>query len=190
MVYTTERLTEILVSEFDRCTSIISDKPRNHRTSFDAEQDAIACQAYHDIKRQIWHYQIHNQISGLVWCEYEYAGNAITFPKVHDQLIAIERDLDALKAYKKRVVQWWLKVTGNREIWRETLDSQRILNTVEDVLQVAQVVDWAIPVIEDSPSVNIILRLEWGIPEDVNRSNRPASGCVTFGTQYQRMTME
>ncbi|MEB3211849.1 MAG: hypothetical protein VKL39_10865 [Leptolyngbyaceae bacterium] len=181
MNYTTERLTEILVTEFDRCTSIISDKPQYLRTSFDAEQDAIACQAYQDVKRQIWHYQIHNQVSGLVWCEYEYAGHAVTFPKVHSQLIAIDRDIETLKAYKTRVVQWWLDVVGDRPVWREYLDHQRIKSTIEDVLQVAQVVDWAIPVIEDDPKVQVLLCLEWGIPEDVNRTSRPASGSVIFG---------
>jgi hypothetical protein len=183
MIYTTERLSEILANELDRCTSIISDKPQYMRTSFDAEQDAIACQAYQDVKRQIWHYQIHNQISGLVWCEYEYAGHAITFPKVHSQLIAIDQDIEALKAYKQQVVQWWIDVVGDSKVWREYLDHQRVTSTIEDVRQVAQVVDWAIPVIEDMPKFQVILRLEWGIPEDVNRASRPASGCVMFGAE-------
>ena len=181
MIYTTERLTEILVTELDRCTSIISDKPHYCRTSFDAEQDAIACQAYQEVKRQIWHYQLHNQVSGLIWCEYEYAGHAVTFPKLHSQLIALEQDIDALKAYKKKVVQWWLAVVGDREIWREGLSGYEITCPLEDVLQLVNIVDWAIPAIEDSPRMRIMLSLEWGVPEDVGRVSQPASGSVVVG---------
>ena len=180
MVYTTEKLTEILVDEFERCSSIISDKPQNQRTTFDIEQDAIACKAYQEIMRQIWHYQLQHQISGLVWCEYEYVGYAVAFPKVHENLVALEGDIDVLRAYKQHVIQWWLNVVGGRRIWRDYSEGQRVLSDVRHVLRVAQHVDWAIPVIEDFPVPRITVHLEWGVPEDVDRIDRPASGCVTF----------
>ena len=180
MVYTTEKLTEILVDEFERCASIISDKPQQCRTAFDMEQDAIACNAYQDVMRQIWHYQLQHQISGLIWCEYEYAGHAIIFPKVHEHLVALEGDIDALKAYKQRVIQWWLHIIDDRRIWRDYSEGQRVLSDVRTVLQIAQHVDWAIPMIEDFPIPQITIRLEWGVPEDVVRMDRPASGCAIF----------
>lgn len=180
MIYTTEHLTSILVREFDRCTSIISDKPNQLRSAFDIEQDAIACTAYRDIRKQVWDYQMQHQISGLVWCEYDYAGHAIAFPKPHDQLIAIENDIEALKAAKRDVVQWWLKVVEGKTIWRDYDADHRLISNREEVVSIARRADWAIPVIDHGLTPRVILTLEWGVPEDAVRGDRPSSGRINF----------
>jgi hypothetical protein len=180
MAYTTGKLTEILLDEFERCTSIISDKPHHLRTAFDLEQDAIACKAYQEVTRQVWHYQIHHQVSGLIWCEYEYRGHTIQFPKKHGQLITISSDIKILKAYKNRVVEWWLNVIGGKTIWCTYSDEHEVISSTDHALRVARDVDWAIPLIDDFPVPRITLSLEWGIPEDVDQLHKPTSGRVSF----------
>lgn len=180
MIYTTEKLTEILQEEFERCTAIISDKPHHLRTTFDLEQDAIACKAYQEVNRQVWHYQIQYEVSGLVWHEYKYSGHTIRFPKKHGQLITIDSDIETLKAYKNKVVEWWLNVINGKTIWCTYSEEHEVISNIDHALRVARNVDWAIPNIDDFPVPRITLCLEWGIPEEVSWSHKPTSGRVSF----------
>ena len=129
--------------------------------------------AYQDFRRQIHEYQKQYQVSGLIWRTCTYQGQSICFPEVHNQLIPVEGDKEALMLAKSSIIDFWRKMTKNMNYWLVAHRRRPIDNdSMEELIQQSE---WAEI---DAARTELYLGLCWGNPQEYQYQwAKPHSGC-------------
>ncbi len=180
MTYTTQQLIEILETEM-RATwrgerILLSSQNRIDNPVLAKAinlEKANKVFAYQDFRRQIHEYQKQYQVSGLIWRKCTFWGQSISFPELHNQLIAVEGDKETLMSFKNEILQFWQTVTQEMKFWL-VAHSRRPLpqdSLGELILQS----EWAEL---DAARTELYLGLCWGNPQDYQYQwAKPQSGC-------------
>jgi len=180
--YTTDQLVEIVIKE--QCACLNGDRlnlnvevgsPFIDR--FISTQGMQRFTAYQDFRRIIHDYQREHQVSGIVWRTLSFRTNELYYPQVHDQLIAIDGDLDILRQAKPRVLDFWYQSTEDMDL-SLLIDHGRQYRLIhhEDVHAIVQGSDWATLFKPENssypfpgrPNLGLILQLGWGFPREWN----------------------
>jgi hypothetical protein len=129
--------------------------------------------AYRDFRHQVHEYQKQHQVSGIIWRSVSFDNVSLSFPEVHNQLIAIPGDKDILIAAKESVLSFWREVTTKMNFWLAESTPQPI--NLAYVEKLAHDSEWA----EIDPALNeVYLGLCWGNPQDYRYLwAKPKSGC-------------
>ncbi|MBC6480729.1 MAG: hypothetical protein GDA56_26125 [Hormoscilla sp. GM7CHS1pb] len=184
-VYSTEELIEILASERQACI-------KGERLNLKAKASgnpAIDCllnveglqkfTAYQDFKATVHRYQRERQVSGIVWRHLQVKGKTLHYPVVHEQLIALSRDLEILKAHQAEVLAFWQEVTLGMELYL-TVASGKDYRPIApgEVEGLARRTEWVyLWKWEKSDFLEMVLQLGWGKPSEASyRRGWPASG--------------
>ncbi|AFY84550.1 hypothetical protein [Oscillatoria acuminata] len=135
--------------------------------------------AYQDFKAAVHDYQRSHQVSGLIYHEITLKGKTLSYPQLHDQLIALPEDLETLKAEKPALLSFWLEVTEGMDLYLRVnngLNDRQISKA--DVEAIALKTEWAtLFKWEKSDFLEILLQLGWGKPEEASyRRSWPESG--------------
>jgi hypothetical protein len=191
--YTTEQLIQILAGERLACLKgkrlNLTVKPSgNALVDKFIKPDAMQkFSAYQDFRGVVHRYQQEYQVSGIVWQSFFYEGKSLFFPHVHDQLIALEQDLETIKAAKDSIFNFWQEITEGMDLYlsiRSGKNYQKLetkivraiaLNTIDSPLP--HQIEWAN--LSQSGS-EIILQLGWGQPE----SAAYKQGLPNSGSEY------
>lgn len=186
MVYRTEELIQILADERQACIRGKRLSLHASPTGFNPLLDKFLrpegiqkFTAYNDFRATIHNYQRKHQVSGIVWQQIQIRGEALRFPKVDDQLIAIPSDIEILRNAKGAIVHFWHNVTTGLDLYLSVnhgKDHRKI--TPADVNWICQKTEWAnLWKHENSNFLEIILQLGWGKPEEaVYKRGFPDSG--------------
>jgi len=180
--YTTEQLVEIVIKEQSACLkgdrlNLNMEVGSPFIDRFISTKGMQQFAAYQDFRRLIHDYQREHQVSGIVWHAMSFRTNDLHYPQVHDQLIAIDGDLEILHRAKSRVLDFWYQSTQDMEL-SLLIDhgKQHRLIHHEDVHAIVQGSDWATlfkPENSNYPSrsssgLELILQLGWGLPKEWN----------------------
>jgi hypothetical protein len=115
--YGTQELIEILAAERQACL-------RGERLSLSAgsghpvidvflqTDGSQSYSAFQDFKAAVHQYQLKHQVSGLQWQTVSFKGESLTYPVIHPQLWAIDRDFTCLGDARDRVVSFWRYVSA------------------------------------------------------------------------------
>ncbi|PSB03342.1 hypothetical protein [Merismopedia glauca] len=188
--YTTEQLIQILAAERLACLKgkrlNLTVRPSgNALVDKFIKPDAMQkFSAYQDFRAVVHQYQEENQVSGIVWQNFIYQGKNLFFPQVHEQLIALKKDLETIKAAKDSIFNFWQEITERMDLYLSInsgknyhkLETEIVraiaLNTIE--IPISQKIEWAN--LSQSGS-EIILQLGWGQPERAAyKQGLPSSG--------------
>lgn len=135
--------------------------------------------AYQDFKASIHEYQRENQVSGILWKDLTVKGKTLHYPEVDAQLIALNSDLEILKAAKKSMLEFWNEITAEMDLYLSVSNGKlhEKINTL-DVERIAQRTEWAnFLKWENSNFLEVILQMGWGKPEEAAyKRGRPHSG--------------
>jgi hypothetical protein len=184
-VYSTEELIQILAEERRACmngqrlnlAASASGNPVIDR--FLKSEGIQKFSAYRDFKAAVHHYQRQHQVSGIVWRQLTLNGITLRYPTVHDQLVALTRDVEIIKAAKPSILEFWRQVTPGMDLYlsiRLGKDYRQI--QADDVDAIASRTEWVnLLHYGNSQILEIILQLGWGKPEEASyRRGWPASG--------------
>ncbi|MEH2213947.1 hypothetical protein [Nostoc sp.] len=184
-VYTTQELIQILAAERQACLKgkrlkleiKISGNPViDQFISTDGLQQFTA---YQDFKTAIHEYQKENRVSGIIWREVTVKGKNLHYPEIDTELIALNGDLEILKAAKNSIVEFWYEVTIGMDLYLSFNNSKQHQQIVtSDVDRIVQRTEWAsLCKWENSNFLEMILQLGWGKPEEAYyKRGRPRSG--------------
>ncbi|MEH1803979.1 hypothetical protein [Nostoc sp.] len=184
-VYTTQELIQILAAERQACLKgkrlkleiKISGNPViDQFISTDGLQQFTA---YQDFKTAIHEYQKENRVSGIIWREVTVKGKNLHYPEIDTELIALNGDLEILKAAKNSIVEFWYEVTIGMDLYLSFNNSKQHQQIVtSDVERIVQRTEWAsLCKWENSSFLEMILQLGWGKPEEAYyKRGRPRSG--------------
>ncbi|MEH2042781.1 hypothetical protein [Nostoc sp.] len=184
-VYTTQELIQILAAERQACLKgkrlkleiKVSGNPViDQFISTDGLQQFTA---YQDFKTAIHDYQKENRVSGIIWREVTVKGKNLHYPEVDTELIALNGDLEILKAAKNSIVEFWYDVTIGMDLYLSFNNSKQHQQIVtSDVERIVQRTEWAsLCKWENSSFLEMILQLGWGKPEEAYyKRGRPRSG--------------
>ncbi|MBD2296440.1 hypothetical protein H6G06_23890 [Anabaena sphaerica FACHB-251] len=184
-VYTTQELIEILAAERLACLKgerlklevKVSGNPVIDQ--FITTEGLQKFTAYQDFKASIHEYQRENQVSGIVWKDLTVKGKTLHYPEVDAQLIALNSDLEILKAAKNSILEFWDEITAEMELYLSVSNGKlhEKINTL-DVERIAQRTEWAsLLKWENSNFLEVILQMGWGKPEEAAyKRGRPHSG--------------
>jgi hypothetical protein len=184
-VYTTQELIQILATERQACLKgkrlkleiKISGNPViDQFISTDGLQQFTA---YQDFKAAIHEYQKENRVSGIIWREVTVKGKNLHYPEIDTELIALNGDLEILKAAKNSIVEFWYEVTEGMDLYLSFNNSKQHQQIVtSDVERIVQRTEWAsLCKWENSSFLEMILQLGWGKPEEAYyKRGRPRSG--------------
>ncbi|MEH1852201.1 MAG: hypothetical protein V7L11_11050 [Nostoc sp.] len=184
-VYTTQELIQILAAERQACLKgkrlkleiKISGNPViDQFISTDGLQQFTA---YQDFKTAIHEYQKENGVSGIIWRELTVKGKNLHYPEIDTELIALNGDLEILKAAKNSIVEFWYEVTIGMDLYLSFNNSKQYQQIVtSDVERIVQRTEWAsLCKWENSSFLEMILQLGWGKPEEAYyKRGRPRSG--------------
>ncbi|MEH1767671.1 hypothetical protein [Nostoc sp.] len=184
-VYTTQELIQILAAERQACLKgkrlkleiKISGNPViDQFISTDGLQQFTA---YQDFKTAIHEYQKENGVSGIIWRELTVKGKNLHYPEIDTELIALNGDLEILKAAKNSIVEFWYEVTIGMDLYLSFNNSKQHQQIVtSDVERIVQRTEWAsLCKWENSSFLEMILQLGWGKPEEAYyKRGRPRSG--------------
>jgi len=177
-VYTTQQLIEILRRERSAC---VKGERLNLTVGYSGHQvidrfvDPQAIQkftAYQDFKATIHDYQKQHQVSGILWHSLTINHKTLHYPAVHENLIALQPDLEILRAAKPTVVEFWQEVTQGMDFYMSVChgkDYQKInpASTIEMInhSQWATIWKW-----ENVHFKEIILQLGLSAIELIDRS--------------------
>ena len=112
-VYTTQELVDILRRERVAC---VRGERLNLAVGYSGHQvidrfvNPQAIQkftAYQDFKATIHRYQKQHQVSGILWHELTINHQTLRYPAVHENLIALQTDIEILQQAKAAVVEFW-----------------------------------------------------------------------------------
>ena len=185
-VYSTDELIQILDNERKACLQgerlNLSATPSVGNPVVDCFLKADGIQkftAYQDFKTAVHQYQIKHQVSGIVWREMTIHNQTLRYPAVDDQLIALSQDVETLKAAKAELLQFWLAVTTDMDLYLSLnggKDHQPI--EAEAVDAIAQRTEWAcIWKWEKANFLEMLLQLGWGQPIEASyRRGWPDAG--------------
>ncbi|NEQ75111.1 MULTISPECIES: hypothetical protein [Okeania] len=185
-VYSTIELIDILAEERQACLQgqrlNLAATPRTGNPVVDHFLKPEAFQkftAYQDFKAAVHRYQTEYLVSGIVWRQVTVNDKIISFPVVHEQLIALLSDLEILQAAKVSVLNFWSQVTMGMDLYL-SVGSGRDFRKIEiqEVEAIAQRTEWANMLKwEKSNFLEMLLQLGWGKPElAAYRSGWPNSG--------------
>jgi hypothetical protein len=156
-----------------------------------------AMQKYHDYRESIQKYQVENQISAIQWQSLKLGDRFITFPKINDQLNCLDSDLEAIRIYKKGVVEAWAEYTQNRDLmfWYDDSYQDRgsfyLDVTRDDILRVANSCEWAMIYDWDRDwHEEIVIEMGWGNPLEAGYYCHPDSGSFHFHSALRDSHME
>ncbi|MEH2112494.1 hypothetical protein [Nostoc sp.] len=184
-VYTTQELIQILAAERQACLKgkrlkleiKVSGNPViDQFISTDGLQQFTA---YQDFKTAIHEYQKENRVSGIIWREVTVKGKNLHYPEIDTELIALNGDLEILKAAKNSIVEFWYEVTIGMDLYLSFNNSKQHQQIVtSDVGRIVQRTEWAnLCKWENSNFLEMILQLGWGKPEEAYyKRGRPRSG--------------
>ncbi|MFN6483544.1 MULTISPECIES: hypothetical protein [unclassified Nostoc] len=184
-VYTTQELIQILAAERQACLKgkrlkleiKISGNPViDQFISTDGLQQFTA---YQDFKAAIHEYQKENRVSGIIWREVTVKEKNLHYPEIDTELIALNSDLEILKAAKNSIVEFWYEVTMGMDLYLSFNNSKQHQKIVtSDVERIVQRTEWAsLCKWENSSFLEMILQLGWGKPEEAYyKRGRPRSG--------------
>lgn len=184
-VYTTLELIQILAAERQACLKgerlkldvTVSGNPVIDQ--FIPTEGLQKFTAYQDFKASIHEYQRENQVSGIVWKDLTVKGKTFHYPEVDAQLIALNTDLEILKAAKNSMLEFWDKVTADMDLYLSLSNGRQHekINTL-DVERIAQRTEWASFLKwENANFLELILQMGWGKPEEAAyKRGRPHSG--------------
>ncbi|MEH2422083.1 MAG: hypothetical protein V7K48_14515 [Nostoc sp.] len=184
-VYTTQELIQILADERQACL-----KGKRLKLEITVSGNPVIDQflkndglrqftAYQDFKTAIHDYQRENQVSGIIWREVTVKGKNLNYPEVDTDLIALNSDLEILKAAKNSIVEFWYKVSMGMDLYLSFNNSKQYQQIVtSDVERIVQRTEWAsLCKWENSNFLEMILQLGWGKPEEAYyKRGRPRSG--------------
>ncbi|MFN6471020.1 MAG: hypothetical protein RMY36_015310 [Nostoc sp. SerVER01] len=184
-VYTTQQLIQILADERQACLNgkrlklevTVSGNPVIDQ--FIRTDGLQQFTAYQDFKAAIHDYQKENQVSGIIWRQMTVKGKNLHYPEVDTELIALNSDLEILKAAKNPILQFWYEVTTEMDLYLSFNNSKQHQQIITpDVERIAQRTEWAsLWKWENSSFLEIILQLGWGKPEEAYyKRGRPRSG--------------
>ncbi|MEH2223699.1 hypothetical protein [Nostoc sp.] len=184
-VYTTQELIQILAAERQACLKgkrlkleiKVSGNPViDQFISTDGLQQFTA---YQDFKAAIHDYQKENRVSGIIWREVTVKEKNLHYPEIDTELIALNGDLEILKAAKNSIVEFWYEVTIGMDLYLSFNNSKQHQQIVtSDVERIVQRTEWAsLCKWENSNFLEMILQLGWGKPEEAYyKRGRPRSG--------------
>ncbi|NEO27733.1 MAG: hypothetical protein F6K03_12800 [Kamptonema sp. SIO4C4] len=179
MAYTTEQLLEILDQEMrascqGKRVLLSMDERLNDPVISMAFGDKMSnVYAYREFREQIHEYQRQHQVSGLIWRTCTFQEQSISYPELHNQLIALEKDKETLQGAKPSVLDFWRTHTQALKLWLVGKEQQPI--TPEFVEQLAQEAEWAEL---DATKTELYLGLCWGNPQECRYQwAMPDSGC-------------
>jgi hypothetical protein len=184
-VYTTQELIQILAAERQACLKgerlklevKVSGNPVIDQ--FITTEGLQKFTAYQDFKASIHEYQRENLVSGIVWKELTIKSKTLHYPEVDAQLIALNSDLEILKAAKNSIFQFWQEITGNMELYLSISNGKQHekINKL-DVERIVQRTEWASLIKwENTNFLEVILQMGWGKPEEAAyKRGRPHSG--------------
>ncbi|RCJ36721.1 hypothetical protein A6769_14540 [Nostoc punctiforme NIES-2108] len=184
-VYTTQELIQILAAERQACL-----KGKRLKLEIKVSGNPVIDQfistdglqrftAYQDFKTAIHEYQKENRVSGIIWREVTVKGKNLHYPEIDTELIALNGDLEILKAAKNSIVEFWYEVTTGMDLYLSFNNSKQHQQIVtSDVERIVQRTEWAsLCKWENSSFLEMILQLGWGKPEEAYyKRGRPRSG--------------
>lgn len=184
-VYTTQELIQILAAERQACL-----KGKRLKLEIKVSGNPVIDQfistdglqkftAYQDFKTAIHEYQKENRVSGIIWRELTVKGKNLYYPEIDTELIALNGDLEILKAAKNSIVEFWYEVTIGMDLYLSFNNSKQHQQIVtSDVERIVQRTEWAsLCKWENSSFLEMILQLGWGKPEEAYyKRGRPRSG--------------
>ncbi|MEH1800093.1 MAG: hypothetical protein V7L13_13185 [Nostoc sp.] len=184
-VYTTQELIQILAAERQACL-----KGKRLKLEITVSGNPVIDQfirtdglqqftAYQDFKTAIHEYQKENRVSGIIWREVTVKGKNLHYPEIDTELIALNGDLEILKAAKNSIVEFWYEVTIGMDLYLSFNNSKQHQQIVtSDVERIVQRTEWAsLWKWENSNFLEMILQLGWGKPEEAYyKRGRPRSG--------------
>jgi len=135
--------------------------------------------AYQDFQAAIHRYQREYLVSGIVWRQVTVNKKTISFPVVHEQLIALSNDLEILQAAKASVLNFWNEVTINMDLYLSVNHGGEFCPIeMQEIEAIAQRTEWANMLKwEKSHFLEMLLQLGWGRPESASyRTDWPNSG--------------
>lgn len=185
-VYSTIELIDILATERQACLQgqrlNLAATPHTGNPVVDQFLKPEAFQkftAYQDFKAAVHRYQREYFISGIVWRQVMVNSKIISFPVVHEQLIALSNDLEILQAAKVSVLDFWNQVTIGMDLYL-SVSNGRDFRQIErqEVEAIAQRTEWTNMLKwEKSSFLEMLLQLGWGKPESAAyRRDWPHSG--------------
>ncbi|QMS87812.1 hypothetical protein HUN01_09535 [Nostoc edaphicum CCNP1411] len=184
-VYTTQELIQILAAERQACLKgkrlklemTVSGNPViDQFISTDGLQQFTA---YQDFKTAIHEYQKENRVSGIIWRELTVKGKKLHYPEIDTELIALNCDLEILKAAKNSIVEFWYEVSIGMDLYLSFNNSKQYQQiATSDLERIVQRTEWAsLCKWENSSFLEMILQLGWGKPEEAYyKRGRPRSG--------------
>lgn len=183
MAYTTEQLIEILDRELqanwrgERLLLFGGDRLERPALAKALGPEKLSrVYAYRDFRDRVHEYQQEYRVSGLIWRTCRFRGSSVSFPELHNQLIAIAEDKTTLIAAKSDVLDFWWRMTSDLCVWYVARDLQA--TTQEAIARFAREGEWA--EVEATRS-ELYLNLCWGDPRDChNHWAKPTSGCEKF----------
>ncbi|MDZ8033405.1 MAG: hypothetical protein RMY64_30025 [Nostoc sp. DedQUE08] len=184
-VYTTQELIQILAAERQACL-----KGKRLKLEIKVSGNPVIDQfirtdglqqftAYQDFKTAIHDYQRENRVSGIIWREMTVKGKNLHYPEIDSELIALNGDLEILKAAKNSIVEFWYEVSMGMDLYLSFNNSKQYQQIVtSDVERIVQRTEWAsLCKWENSSFLEMILQLGWGKPEEAYyKRGRPRSG--------------
>ncbi|BDI19432.1 hypothetical protein ANSO36C_52340 [Nostoc cf. commune SO-36] len=184
-VYTTQELIQILAAERQACL-----KGKRLKLEITASGNPVIDQfirtdglqqftAYQDFKTAIHEYQKENRVSGIIWRELTVKGKSLHYPEIDTELIALNGDLEILKAAKNSIVEFWYEVSIGMDLYLSFNNSKQYQQIVtSDVERIVQITEWAsLCKWENTSFLEMILQLGWGKPEEAYyKRGRPRSG--------------
>ncbi|MBK1987361.1 hypothetical protein A0J48_007395 [Sphaerospermopsis aphanizomenoides BCCUSP55] len=184
-VYTTQELIQILAAERQACLKgerlklevTVSGNPVIDQ--FITTEGLQKFTAYQDFKASIHEYQREHQVSGILWKDLTVKGKTLHYPEVDAQLIALNSDLEILKAAKISIWKFWQEITAEMELYLSISNGKQHekINKL-DVERIYQRTEWASLIKwENTNFLEVILQMGWGKPEEAAyKRGRPHSG--------------
>ena len=184
--YSTQDLIRILAQERQACINgqrlNLAAIPSGVNPLIDRFVNADGIQrftAYSDFRRTIHRYQAEHQVSGIVWEDIVVNGKALRYPKIDDQLVSLEDDLEVLRSTKSAIVAFWRNITAEMDLYL-ALNSGKVYRPIakSDFDRILHRSEWATLTQQGrAENLELILQLGWGKPEEaMYRRGFPDSG--------------
>ena len=187
MIYTTDELIKILDCELKEnwkgkrvvlsTAKRINDPVMAKALNMDRLNKVFA---YRDFRHQIHEYQQQHRVSGIIWRTCTFQEQSITYPEIHNQLIPVEGDKEILISARRKILEFWYRVTSQMNFWlvnnrcdsqgnHHQLISRDYLNKLMNQTEWAEI---------DAARTEIYLGLCWGDPKHyLYQWAKPKSGC-------------
>ncbi|TAD75902.1 MAG: hypothetical protein EA001_13260 [Oscillatoriales cyanobacterium] len=139
--------------------------------------------AYQNFRDQIHAYQQQQGVSGLVWKSLSLATQGethhLTYPELHDQLIALAEDVTTLQRCRGQIIDFWLAITAGFDIHLSVAGGREFCAITEgDRQRLTGRAEWAsLDLRGRRLPCEVVLQLGWGDPALARyRRDWPQSG--------------